>query len=152
MNGLIAFMLAASGSVGPSVNLSGTLGVPVSDDDLATFPDDATAGWSFRATGDLLRFSGTAYSSDQWFGIPGDNVHSTPDGTYYIRVTLQSGTSPSGDSVGAWLSLAVNREWYWVETGLGTVSGVLLVEIATDSGGTDIVASGYYDGEAVVEP
>jgi len=135
------------------VILRGSSGSPITDFDFETFPTDAAAGWSFQSSGDLTKASGAAYNQPEWYGSALDTTHQTPDQTYYIRATLDSGVAPStGPALNTWLSLASSRAWVWSQSGLGTTEGTLKIEIASDALGTDIVATGYYEGSAEVEP
>ena len=134
------------------VILSGTSGSPNVDSDFAIHPSTAQAGWTFISTGDLTRVSGAAHNKPEWYGQPGETTHETPDQTYYIRATNESGDNPdSGPALNTWHSLGT-RQWYWSASGGFDLSqGTLKIEIATDSGGTNIIATGYYRGSAQTE-
>lgn len=135
------------------VILSGSAGSPNVDTDFAIAPADARAGWIFNSTGDCTKYSGSSHSKPEWFGQPGETVHSTPDQTYYIRATTESGDLPDFGTMNTWLALSSGRTWYWEATGTFEVSiGTIKIEIASDSGGTNIVATGYYRGSASTEP
>jgi hypothetical protein len=61
--------------------------------------------------------------------------------TYYVRATLDSGTFNSG-TTGSWLALTSNRSWLVRVFTLSSRSTTATFEIATDSGGTNVVATG----------
>jgi hypothetical protein len=61
--------------------------------------------------------------------------------TYYVRATLDSGTFNSG-TTGSWLALTSNRSWVVRVFTLSSRSTTATFEIATDSGGTNVVATG----------
>lgn len=137
------------------VNLSGTTGSPNTDADFEA-PGTARAGWQFLATGDCVKYSGTAHNKPEWYGNPSRTTHSTPDATYYIRATDDGSGDDvppdSGPALNTWWSLASSRTWYWeAGPGFDESDGQIKVEIATDSGGTNIIATGYYRGEATTE-
>lgn len=138
---------------GPQVILSGTPGLGAVDDNDFEISGTADAGWIFSSSGNLTRYSGTAYNAPEWFGRANETVHSTPDQTYYIRATTDIGDLPdSGTSLNVWFSLASTRSWWWTAgPGFDISTGTLKIEIARDSGGTDIVATGYYGGTATSE-
>ena len=142
------------GMAGPSlgaVNLSGTTGAPNSSDDFDLDPGTATAGWYFRSDasvdyyilGLLLEFSP---DPDEWFDPNG-----TPPATYYIKATQYSGDAPTaGDSLGIVYALTSDRSWRWVQSVIGSKAGILKIEIFSDSGGTDLLATGYYSGSVEI--
>lgn len=134
------------------VILTGSLVSPNIDTDFS-LGGTAQAGWNFLTTGDLTRIASGAWSQPEWFGQPGDTTHQTPDATYYIRATNAAGDNPDGGSaLNTWLALSTLRQWYWqAGPGFVTSAGTLKIEIATDVGGTDIVATGYYRGIAEAE-
>jgi hypothetical protein len=65
----------------------------------------------------------------------------TPPQTYYVRATVTSGAIDSG-TTGTWLSLDTARSWAVSDP--GNSSATLLIEIASDSGGNNIITSGSY--------
>jgi len=60
---------------------------------------------------------------------------------HYVRATLISGTFNTG-ATGTWLALTSNRSWVVRVFIAESRSTTATFEIATDSGGTNIVASG----------
>lgn len=61
--------------------------------------------------------------------------------SYWARVTVTSGSLSSG-TTGSWVQLNTFRDWTRNNAGIeGTLSATLTLEIATDSGGSNIVAS-----------
>lgn len=139
----------ASTGLGP-VGLAGTTVSPRTAFDSTVTPFLATVDWEFRT-------DGTVYKVED-FSVPvetQDNAATTwypdgspPTGTYWIRFTVYSGDTPdSGDAMTTWHTLAsVDRTFGYNRSTTGTESGIIKVEIATDSGGTNIVATGYYEG------
>lgn len=63
-----------------------------------------------------------------------------PVSTHYVRVTPTSGSLSSG-ATGTWLALSSSKAWTLKQVGPGAKSCTFTVEIATDSGGVNIVAS-----------
>jgi hypothetical protein len=103
---------------------------------IALDPADATVTLEFDTDGDGS-MQGNVTNAFEWFSpvTPGIGTG------YWIRLTVNSGTSPSGSAVGSWLQLSSARSWSLTRTTIGTFTGNYTLEIATDSGGTNIVAS-----------
>lgn len=102
----------------------------------------ATAGVTFGADGALTSSgSDSILSKSRWAaaGFPGG----------YIRVTLNSGTAPTTGTTGSWLALSSARSWSWQRATVGTTNANITIEIATDSGGTNVIASKSSIGIAV---
>lgn len=107
---------------------------------------DAVAGWKFKTDGTLFRTNITGTYNAQ-FGAGTEWCNDTPSQTYYINGTVQSGALGSGSSVAnAWLALNVERTFQVVDTAAGgsIPSCNMLFRIASDSGGVNILATGYY--------
>lgn len=60
--------------------------------------------------------------------------------TYFVRATLIGGSFSTG-TTGTWLALTSNRTWSVSQSGAGTQTANATFEIASDSGGTNVVAS-----------
>jgi hypothetical protein len=125
------------------VTLSGTTSSPVSAFGLTPGVDTAI-GWEFRADGTVYRTGsvndGTYLSGTEW-------INTTPSSTYYIRFTSNSGDTPTAsysDTLNTWHALTSTRRVRWYVGSWQFGSGSAKVEIATDSGGSNIVATGYY--------
>lgn len=116
---------------------------------------EPTAGWSFRSDGTVFRtnISGSAYNVQFNAGTEWCNV--TPSQIYYIRCTVQSGSlGGSSSNEDVWLNLATNRTFEVVDTTAGVSPAIvqMKIEIASDSGGSNILATGYYQAIANQEP
>lgn len=119
--------------------------------DIATSPTNAECSWRFNADGtvDLLRVnSGNTLNQQQWYRPTGG----TPGSGYWIRMTPTAGTFNVGDLTGTWLQLNAARSWGRLRTSdaAGTDTATGTVEIATDSGGVNIVTSGSYTARGQV--
>lgn len=147
------------------LNLSGTEGTPKSVSKTSVNPSSSVqAGWlvaantisllsiekgEIQAAGWLL-WDTPSYASDNsstdWV-IPHDF-----DATYYVRATLVAGSNPLMSSgMDVWLSLVpegANREWRWLQSVEGEITGTIKLEIASDSDGNDVLATGYYKATA----
>ena len=113
--------------------------------DLTSSPTDAGITFFIYASGvyQVVRDNGPDPSSD-W-------VTPQPPATHYVRVTPTSGTFSSGSATGTWLTIS-GQSWRVVYTlGSGAKTCTFDVEIATDSGGTNIVAAGSMTLEAAVD-
>ena len=134
-----------------TITLSGTTGSP-NDQPSSTqsSPQDAEAGWTFASDGTVSYYEIIAGNTTFQSGVEWCNQ--TPGQTYYIRATSYSGDAPdTGPAMFTWNALTTTRTWTWQVTGAsGTSTGVIKVDISTDSGGDVIVATGYYSGYAEV--
>jgi hypothetical protein len=98
-------------------------------------PTNAQAAVEFRRDGTIYRTitEGTTYLAD-WI-VP--KYAAVGDG-YWIRVTATVGTFTSSSGAG-WLQLSSTRTWAEQTVAPGTEQTTFTVEIATDSGGSNIV-------------
>ena len=63
-----------------------------------------------------------------------------PAATYYVRLAPTSG-SFGGSTTNVWLALSPDQSWFVGQSGVGNASASGTLAIATDAGGTNIVAS-----------
>ena len=138
-----------SAAGGDTRTLSGSSGSPNAAVALKIAPTDATASWTFKADGTVWK-TGTTGTSQFQSGT--EWCDQTPTATYWIRATSNSGSAPTSGTLNSWLLLNSDRTWAWTETGIGITAGSVKIEISTTYNGTAIVATGYYSGEAQVEP
>lgn len=128
-------------------------------DALGAGAQEATCGFRFNSDGTVDKEEETVYSQvnngTDWI-IPNSDASTT----YYIRATQISLTANEtaasifdtleGDVLSTWLTLggAQTREWRLKvnsnSVGSGDYTWVIDVEIATDSGGTDILDIGRF--------
>lgn len=81
----------------------------------------------------------TTLTEDDWYLPNTTGIGSS----YWIRTTLTSGDAPNIDSgLNTWLALSTARSWGYSSG--NSRSGTFLAEIASDSGGTNIVGSGTF--------
>jgi Putative phage tail protein len=66
--------------------------------------------------------------------------------SYWVKATVVAGNTPSGNTTGSWLAASGNLVWYdSVTGGPGTGKDTQLqVQVATDSGGTNIVSNAVH--------
>ncbi len=162
-------IVAVKGGAQEDVSLAGTAMSPRTVFFLEEIPNVGIAQWLFAGTsfapssverGDAQKAGfrngvQATYTSDSpattWI-VPKDF-----QGTYYIRATLEADTAPNSTgsaSLNTWIQIVnggSNVIWGWQRGTLGTVTGTIKVEIATDSQGNDIVATGYYKGTVTIE-
>lgn len=95
----------------------------------------ASAQIGFDNAGAILQAGNTTVAGALW----GQGI--TP-ANYWARLTVTAGSAPtSGSATSTWLQLNSSRSWTWTRASLGTTSATITLEIASDSGGTTIVAS-----------
>lgn len=131
-----------------------------------TQPNVANVVWTLTgaASGNgrvVGRVQNDGYDSGDAISFIAGTDFTTPNtgwGTLYVRLTATSGTPDSSTHAvdgTTWHTLtegAVNISWTETHGGPVTESCTVLVEIATDSGGTNIVASGSYTSSVLAEP
>ena len=132
------------GSPSETVELSGTSGAPNDVIAESVNPNPCTGYWKFKSTGVVMYFDDVVEVQHQ-VGVEWCNV--TPSTTYYIRATEISGQTDAlnSDALNTWHSLASDRQWASsIESPTTAGSALWKIEIATDSGGSNIIATGYY--------
>lgn len=143
-SGPISFANLHGKSASAPVNPLGTMAASHN----VSSPGTASAGLSFLQNGAVSPNTGNGYSgTSQWYSPTGG----TPGNGYWIRCTVNSGTTPSGSATGTWLQLNTTRAWSLVRSGIGSVQCNCTIQIASDSGGSNIVASGTMTLFAQVE-
>lgn len=88
---------------------------------------------------------GGGFSGD-WIAPP-----SAAGNAYEIRMTVNSGTTPSGAATGSWLGLGTTRTWVLSQSGVGSVTANVTVEIRLAATGVVLSSgSGAFDMTAQV--
>lgn len=108
-------------------------------------------GSPITATATLeLYTTGLWGSGNRWYQ-PG----SPPTTSFWIRATVLTGSTPSGDALNSWVQINTTRGWSLSRSapspGVGTTRCVLQIAIATDSAGATIVGSGTAVLEATID-
>ncbi len=110
------------------------------------FGADCYAGVSLNANGTEYAWSNTGSPTGTNLGswlVSGDADQ------FWARCTLNSGSLDAVNSgTGSWLQLNTTRNWAIVRTTDGTDLADFDIDIATDSGGANIVASANYTPSA----
>lgn len=132
-----------------TVSLSGTSGSPTDTTELPVSDSNyCRCGLLFTTGGAIRQTSGTGGSGDSSF----ENwCNVTPTQTYYIRGTAVSTTTYNPDDsapLNTWLALSSQRNFFVFDTrpslNYADEDFVIKIEIADDSGGSNIIATGYY--------
>ena len=139
-----------------SISLEGTTSDAEDFYDRATSNNhDLIMGWRFGSDGNIYKYESIynvggnglyLHSSSKWNNI-------TPSQTYYIRVTNFGGTTnlstSDSDTINSWIALSSNRDFRVRDsrnlTQYADENMIMKVEIASDSGGSNIEATGYYE-------
>ena len=165
---IIAALMKAGNSNAIDFNLSGSSGTPIETAYESSDPADSEVVWLIagNTTGTIVK--GEIQSSGHDLGDAASYTSSNPttdfripkDGwtTLYVRLTLDAGDAPDTTTHAVngttWHTLTEdsNNIWwiYQHAAPVGSSTGTIKVEIATDSGGTDIVATGYYKATCTV--
>jgi hypothetical protein len=130
-----AFLLAAAGGVAAIVNP-----ISISNESASKVTTDgstATASFTFRTDRKVVDQDGSSLDTS-WISS-GYNL-----GDYSIRVTVNSGTTPTG-TIGSWLALSSNRTWSLSQSSgaSGTKTCSLKVEIKENASGTILDTATY---------
>lgn len=139
----MSFASRPNWSVGALVNPPFVGGIS----DIAVDPADASVSMAYASDGSGTITNSFGPSSFNWF-FPnqvgaGNN--------YWIRLTVNSGATPTGSSTGVWLALTSTRTWTLSRTTVGITSADVTVAFATDASGTNIVMSFNVTMQAVVD-
>jgi len=110
----------------------------------------AEAGVRLNADGTVDQNVGGTYS--QIDAVTGDWRNGLPENGEYARFTRTLGDSSDfTGTLGSWTAISTNPEIFYQHANNDTErDGTYTIEIATDSGGTNIVASGSYLLSAIV--
>jgi len=134
--------------------LTGTTGSPNVSTDSDFSSGTATSGWNFNSDGTLDRYQ--SGSPVQWDTDPEQWIQNNldPARDLWIRFTTNAGdlpTTSTGTLGVTWNPVSSLAQILWVQSGVGDSGGSCKVEIATDSGGANIIMTGYYGGNSHVE-
>lgn len=116
---------------------------------IGTSPGSATASLTLGTDGTINNGSNDSSGGPAYWYTPttvgiGSN--------YWVRMTLNSGDAFTTGTVGSYLQLSSSRAWTLQEAVIGTKTNSCTIQIATDSGGANVVASGTISFTAVVQP
>jgi hypothetical protein len=117
-SGSVALNITAIGDSKPSGTATGSL-------TLSTDGSQSTAGTDSVA------------GSSWWSAAPLAGVGNS----YWAKMTVNSGSALSGAATGSVLALSSSRTWSLSRTGIGSNTSNVTLEIFSDAGGTQLVAS-----------
>lgn len=137
--GFMAILLAGGGAVS-------LVGAAVGDDILQ--PATASCSFTFGTDGAGTFTGNLSPASTPWFTPLTAGIGSS----YWVKVTLNTGTAPGGDVTGSWLALSSARSWSLTRAINGTVSNNLTVQIASDAAGANVVATATFTMTATRNP
>lgn len=96
--------------------------------DLQVSPGSAAAEVTFTNTGTYTGTGNIEGFSGNWI-----TPTSAAGSAYDIRMTVNSGSTPTGSATGIWLSLGTTRTWTISRSGIGTNASNVTVEIRNAS-------------------
>lgn len=130
-----------------SVGVVSLADIPSTIQDGAIDPADASVQLDLDQNGEggYDQFGGAV--SFSWF------APNLPDvgASYWCRLTVNSGSTPTGSATGSILSLASFRSWVLTRATLGTTTANLTLEIFSDAAGANVVASRTFTMTAFVD-
>lgn len=134
------------------VTLSGVIGTPNVTSDNGTDPQ---CGWQFRANGSVWQMRSNSADTQFQDGTEWNDNQDLPNDDFWIRFTEETFEGDGSRAVNPgtnWLKVSgsgsANRGFEADDiTGTGPTVWKMKVEIAEDSGGSSIVATGYYEAE-----
>jgi hypothetical protein len=116
---------AVAATMGKVAAVSFTTGA-VSDFQLS--PGSAAAEVTFTSTGTYTGTGNIQGFSGNWI-----TPTSAAGSAYDIRMTVNSGSTPTGSATGIWLSLGTTRTWTISRSGIGTTASNVTIEIRNAS-------------------
>ncbi len=96
--------------------------------DLQISPGSAAAEVTFTNTGTYTGTGNIQGFSGNWI-----TPTSAAGSAYDIRMTVNTGSTPTGSATGIWLSLGATRSWSITQSGIGTTASNVTVEIRNAS-------------------
>ena len=140
-----------------TVSLEGSIASPEINSSLPLTDGSLQLGWKFNINGDIADYDNDRGITDVTTGhVPWVNTNpNNPSSSYWIRAAIQSQSNPGSQSFAAspsalntWLALTSVRSFLFTDNrgtnSYGNANVVLKIEIASDSGGSNILATGYY--------
>lgn len=104
-------------------------------------PNDAHAGVRFNSDGTISVTQGSSvswiYSGGTW-GTPSGAGDGT---TYWVRATITAGDPFTSGTTGSWIQISTAPLWRNAVTTIGNKNNTVTFEIASDSGGSNIIAT-----------
>lgn len=139
-----------------TVSLEGTVLSPEMSGAFPLSDGSILMGWTIKSDGTVADYNDDRFPTDVTTGHADWNSNApSPTGTYYVRASIHSQSDPGSQSfasspsaLNTWLALTSSRSFLFTDNRAAASYGlsdvVLKIEIATDSGGSNIVATGYY--------
>ena len=148
---------ASAAGAAETVSLEGTIASPELNSSFPFSDGSLQLGWKFATNGGIADYNNDGSPTDQNSGhTPWVNTNpNAPSGSYWIRASIQSQSDSGSQSftnspsaLNTWLALSSLRSFLFEDNRTSATYAdanvVLKIEIASDSGGSNIVATGYY--------
>lgn len=141
-----------SQTVVETVSLEGSTVAPETNNGFPLSDGSLGCGWRFRTNGDVQEFDADELSQYSSTGH-NDWVNQSPTNNYWIRGTIYAQSASSnqiqdGAALNTWLQLNLNRSFRFQDNrasaSYGNAYVTYKIEIASDSAGSNILATGYY--------
>lgn len=105
--------------------------------DIQVTPGSAAASVTFANDGTYTSVGNIEGFSGNWI-----TPTSRAGSAYDIRMTVNTGSTPTGSSTGIWLALGTTRSWSLSQSGLGTTEANVTIEIRRASSGSVLSSGG----------
>lgn len=106
-----------------------------------TAPGPATVDLNVTSDGRVTGSGSTTPIAQNWFQPTTASIGTN----FWVRASLTGGSAPSAGTTGSWLQLSSSRQWTNTRITLpGSKTSTLLIEIASDAAGANIITSGSY--------
>lgn len=130
-----------------SVGVVSLAAIPNPVQDIEIDPTDATVSVTLGTDGSANYVGTLGTTNFSWFDPNRTGVGSE----YWCRLTVNSGSTPSGSATGSILALSTLRSWSLTRTTIGTTTANVTLQIFSDAGGANVVATRTFDMTAFVD-
>jgi hypothetical protein len=104
-------------------------------------PTNASASLAFNSDGTVTTTGNSSAALSNWHTPTTTGIGSS----YWVQLTINSGSAPSSGSAGAVIPLSAGQTWTWNRTTNGTTTANCTITVYSDSGGVTAVGSDTFN-------